>query len=192
MPPKTKKYTLGQKANAAALIDITLPSGATCQARRPGVQGFIAAGVLDNFDQLTSLVQTEHIDKNTSAGQARAARVSREQAKQAAAGMMADPEKLATSFQMIDRLVAYSITQPAVWIDYQLTGEDDEAWAKRQAEAEAMEETPVAVRDIDLADKMFLLTWAVGGSSDLAAFREEFSVALGGVATVEGVSLPAE
>lgn len=188
MPPK-KKYTLGQKANASALVDLTLPSGATCQARRPGVQGFIAAGVLDNFDQLTALVQTEHIDKHTAQGQARAARVTREQAQKAAAGMMADPEKLATSFQMIDRLVAYAITEPAVWIDYQLTGEDDEVWAKRQEEHA---EDAVAVRDIDLADKMFILTWSVGGSSDLASFREEFSVALGGVAAVEGVSDTAE
>lgn len=181
MPPKNKQYTLGQTANAMALVDLTLPSGATCQARRPGVQGFIAAGVLDNFDQLTSLVQTEHLDKHTAKGQAR---VSKEQTKKAATELMADPDKLATSFQMIDRLTAYAITQPAVWIDYQLTNESDEDWAKRQKEKPA---GAVAVRAVDLQDKMFLITWAVGGSSDLEAFREEFSAAVGDMAAIEGI-----
>jgi hypothetical protein len=188
MPPQTKNYTLGTKAAASHLIDLELPSGATCQARRPGVQGFIAAGVLDNFDQLTSLVQTEHINKNRPQGMARAAKVSEEQTQAAAGQLMADLEKLATGFQMIDRLVAYAITQPPVWVDYQLTNESDDDWAKRQEK----EGDRLAVRMIELEDKLFIMQWAVGGSADLETFRKEFSGMLDGMATVQGFSLPAE
>src|SRR6478609_789269 len=113
-------YTLGQNTEAVeeGLFDLTLPSGATCQARRPGVQGLLAAGMLDSFDQLSSLVATEHIQKKTPAGMAQAAKVSRDQAAQAAAGLMADPAKLITGMQLVDKLAAYCVTQPEVWVDY--------------------------------------------------------------------------
>jgi len=177
-------YTLGQSVETDSdLFDLELPSGATCQAQRPGVQGLIGAGILDSFDSLTSLVNTEHIQKHTAQGMAQAARISREQAEKAAAGLMADPQKMAAGFQMVDRLTAYVVTQPLVWVDYQMTDESDADWAKR----EANESDRIPVRRIALEDKMFLMTWAVGGSADLERFREEFAHALGGMAAIENV-----
>lgn len=178
-------YTLGQDlgSNAEGLFNLELPSGATCQAQRPGVQGLIAAGVLDSFDSLTSLVNVEHVQKHTAAGMAQAARVSRQQAAKAAAGLMADPSKLVNGLQMVDRLAAYVITQPPCWVDYKMTDESDEDWAQRQQD----EGDRLAIRRVSLDDKMFLMTWAVGGSADLERFRQEFADALGGVATVEDV-----
>lgn len=197
MPGKTKagvdplaKYTLGQKARKNnGLHEVLLPSGETCLARRPGVQGLIEAGLLDNFDQLTALVQTEHIDPHTVAGQISASRkVTAEQTQTAAQVLMADKEKLGTALNMMDRLAAYVVVAPPVWIDYQLKDEPDAEWLARRIKAE--EDGALAIREVDMDDKMFLLNWAVGGSSDLAAFRTGTNELLGDLVTVEEVRLP--
>lgn len=188
MPTKKKnpgKYTLGRKSS---LHDVELPSGATCQARRPGVQGLIAAGVLDNFDSLTSLIQTEHIDKKSSRPPAAGAKV--ENAIEVGKALLADKAKMDAGFQLIDRLVAYVVTQPLVWIDYQLTGESDEDFAKREHEAERDE--ALAISEVDLEDRLYLMNWAVGGTSDLAAFRERLAGGMAGLAAVQSVQDPAE
>ena len=167
MPGKVKKYTLGQ---APDLHDVTLPSGATCQAKRPGVQGMIEAGLLDSFDELTALVQSEHIAPKTPQGMAAAEKVTPGQVKSATDILMADPSKLATAFHLIDRMVAGVVVQPPVWVDYQLKDEPDEEWTKRQEKA--LEDEALAVRSIDLDDKMFLVEWSIGGSGDLTSFRK--------------------
>lgn len=187
MPTKKKNYTLGRKGRNQ-LHDLTLPSGATCQARRPGVQGFIAAGVLDSFDQLTSIVQVEHVDKNSTRPPSQ--RVTPADVAEGTKALLADSEKMNAGFQLIDRLAAYVVTEPAVWIDYQLKNESDEDWAKRQAKAEADE--AIAISDVDLEDRIFLVNWAVGGSNDLAAFRQGLADNMGSVAAIEGVSVPTE
>lgn len=179
---KPNKYTLGKKkASTDGLFDVDLPSGETCQAKRPGVPGLIELGLLDSFDDLTAFVQIEHIDPKTARGQ----KVSPEQARDAAIAIMKDPDKLAKMLHLVDRVVVGIVTQPIVWIDYQQKDESDEAWEKRQAKAQ--EDEAVAVRDIDLDDKMFLLNWAVGGTSDLKAFRQGSQELMGNLAASEAV-----
>lgn len=158
-------YTLGK---ASDLHDLTLPSGATCQARRPGVQGLISAGLLDNFDELTALVQTEHIGPNSLKGTA--PKVSPDDVAHVAKILNEDKGKIHTAFLLVDRLAAYVVTEPKVWVDYQFKDEPDEGFEKRAKEAK--EAGAIPVRAIDLDDKMFLLQWAVGGTSDLAEFRK--------------------
>jgi hypothetical protein len=179
----TGKYTLGQKA-AEEGFDITLPSGETCRARRPGVQGLIAMGLLDSFDSLTSLVQTEHIEAKTARGKT-PAKVDADQVQDMAAILMGDKDKLAKLLHMLDRVVAGIVIQPPVWIDYQIDKEPDSEWEKRQVQAE--ESGAVAVRAVDLDDKLFLIQWAVGGSSDLAAFRQGSQELMGNLAGGEAV-----
>lgn len=177
--PGKKKYTLGQTGQSG-LHDVTLPSGATCQARRPGVQGLIAAGLLDNFDQLTALVQTEHIDPKNPRKAAAAKKVTASDIPEAAMAVMRDPELMLTGFHLMDKLAAYIVVQPPVWIDYQGKEESDEDWERRQREALQLE--AVAVRTIDPDDKMFLMSFATGGSQDLAGFRQGTSELLGNLA----------
>lgn len=160
-------YTLGK---ASDLHDLTLPSGATCQARRPGVQGLIAAGLLDNFDELTALVQTEHIGPNSLKGIAAASKVTPDDVAHVAKILNEDKGKIHTAFLLVDRLAAYVVTEPKVWVDYQFKDEAEEKFAERAKKAK--EDGAIPVRAIDLDDKMFLLQWAVGGTSDLNAFRE--------------------
>lgn len=171
MPGKTRPAKAASKANGkysfgkseSDLHDVTLPSGGIVQARRPGVGGLIEMGLLDSFDDLTALVQTEHIDSKDG-------KVTPEQAKAAAENLMANKESLAAALHLIDKLTVGVVVQPLVWVDYQLEGESDEDWLKRKEQAEEDEAFPV--RKVDLDDKMFLLNWAVGGTPDLKAFRE--------------------
>lgn len=196
--PGKKKYTLGSKKDAG-LFDVTLPySGETCQARRPGAQGLIEAGILDSFDDLTSLVQTEHIEPNTPKGIAARDKVTKEDELAAGKAFLADPEKLNTAVSLIDRLTAYVITQPVVWIDYKLKVKDssakdgerietDEEFNVRKAAAEAVDAVSVRVLDID--DKMWLMQWAMGGEADLKGFRQGSESNVGDVASSKEVQL---
>lgn len=190
MPGKKKDYSLGKKSKGD-LIDLELPSGNFVQVKRPGVDGLIKAGLLDNFDQLTALVQTEHIEANSVRG-----KVTPDQAKAAGAAMMADKEKLATVIWMMDGISHYVIVQPATWIDYKVKDasqedglETDASFEKRAAEAEEKDLFPI--REVDMDDKMFLLNWAVGGSSNLEEFRQGTQKLMDNVASVEEVQLPA-
>lgn len=196
------KYTLGSKIVEGGFHDLELPSGATCQARRPGVQGLIAAGLLDSFDDLTALVQTEHVE--TKSTKPPTAKVT--PAKVAATTQAVNKEQLHAALLLMDRLTVYVINEPKVWLDYPLKeelgddGEPGPAWVARENEwkkakeaydaAEATEEDhdvpppPIAVREVEIDDKMYLLQWAVGGSADLKAFRQESQALLGGLAAI--------
>lgn len=170
MPAKKRSgKTLGQ-GKYGSVTDLTLPSGETCSARRPGVQGLIAAGLLDNFDQLTALVQTEHIEKHSNRPVAAREQLTDAERVQAGLALIKDQDKLHAGFMLIDKLVAFIVTEPRVWIDYQTKDEDDEAFQRRLELAEAS--GAIGVRDIDLNDKVYLVNWAVGGSSDLESFRQ--------------------
>lgn len=162
--PSQSNYTLGQKKE---LHELTLPSGATCQAKRPGVQGLIAAGLLDSFDQLTALVQNEHIEPNSPKKIGEASKVTAADVAFAAK----NAEQLHAALMLMDRLVVGVVTAPEVWIDYQMKDEPDDDWNKRQEAA--VKSGAVPVRAIEDEDKMFLMQWAVGGSSDLEQFRQE-------------------
>lgn len=171
-------YSIGRGSSPTDLVDVELPSGNICQARRPGVQGLIGAGLLDSLDELTALVQTEHIDPKTPSGMAAAQRVTAKQAEDATQALLADKDKLETAFTLIDRITAYVVVQPPVWVDYKLKVSDpgqesrietdDEFNRREEAAAKA---GAIAVREVDDEDKMFLLQWCVGGTSDLAGFR---------------------
>lgn len=178
--PGKNKYTLGAKEPR---FDITLPSGETCQVRRPGVQGLIKAGVLDSFDTLTSLVQQE-INRNTPQLAARQAKAD------IAAEVLRDPSKIQAGLEMIDRLAAYIITAPVVWCDFQLPKESDEDFETRKAKAIQDEAVPTSA--IDDNDKIFVMNFAVGGSADLTAFRAGLAETVGDLEAVASVPLPTE
>lgn len=58
--PSNSQYSLG---TTSAAFDFDVPSGATCRMKFVDIQDLIAAGVVDSVDQLTALVQTEHVDR---------------------------------------------------------------------------------------------------------------------------------
>lgn len=163
--PGVGKYNLGHQAAQDDLHDVRVPSGALCQARRPGIKGLMKAGLLDSFDTLTALVQNEHIEPN-----------SLQPGTKAKADKLPDPKAVEEGFALVDRLVVAVVVQPALYDPHLQKGETEEKREKRIAEA--ILEGKLSVEQVDLVDKMFLMNWAVGGSADLESFREGFGETL--------------
>ena len=144
-------YGLGLTSKS---FDLELPSGHVCRAVRPGAQGLIKAGLLDSMDQLTSLVQTEHIDSKDPRKLAKAVEA-----------LSVNKQQLLEGLEMVDRCVVYVVQEPKVYTE-------PPAGEERDPER-------IYADEVDLEDKMFIFNWAVGGTSDLKSFREESQQLLG-------------
>jgi len=177
MPAKTKpKYGLGVGMRP---VELALPSGNTCLARRPGAQGLIKANLLNDLDQLTALVQVELIDSKDPRKMA-----------QAVKGLARDPAKVLEAMEMIDRVTAFVVAEPKVLTRPKKPPElDGNLWDAEAASEELMASYPGALwaEDVDEEDKMFIFQWCVGGTSDLVAFRAESSAALGALSALNDV-----
>jgi len=182
------------------LTDLDLPSGETCQVRRPGVQGLIKANVLHSLDSLTAIVQTETIPKASGKPVSNIEAVAN------------DPEKFNAMMETVDKIVCHVVVQPHV--ENNLVPVLDEnnqpvldANGKPELRELSDEEKDVAIAQwenthpdvamvyvdwIDSIDKMFIMNFAVGGSANLAEFRKATEVSLGGVPAGEAAEDEAE
>lgn len=148
--------------------ELALPSGAVCLAIRPGAQGLMKMGLLDSLDQLTSLVQVDHID---SKDPRKATKVDIQQLRQ-------DPKKLLEGMEMMDKVIAHVVQEPKVFLDEH----DDKGKVKARR-------VGVIYADmVDEEDKAFIFQWCMGGTADLEKFRAESAELLGGISA--GASLP--
>lgn len=162
--PAKSKYGLGRSSNR---VELTLPSGEMCLVTRPGVQGLIKMGVLDSLDSLTALVQKEHIDTNDP-----------KKMQQAVSALVQRPQDLLEGMKIIDKVVCHTVVEPKVFMPPE--SEED-----RDPDA-------IYADDVDQDDKMFIFQYVVGGTSDIATFREESAKLVGSVPTIQDVPLPAE
>lgn len=170
MPAKNakNKYNLGSAGSN--LVDLPVPSGSLCQVRRVGPAGLMAAGLIDNLDVLGQLVQTEHVD--------RVAGKQSDQVEQMKA-LSGSAEGIRAAMTLMDKVTCYVVVQPNITMP---------------------PEDPKEVRDpactyadsIDLEDKMFIFQFVMGGSNDLAEFREGLGKNLGDMAAQPAVQDPAE
>lgn len=166
--PRTNQYTLGRKEH---LMDLEVPSGALCQVRRPGPMGLIKAGLLDNLDILGSIVQTEHVDRVE--GRQSEEDDETKQLRQAQE-LMADKEKLLHATALIEGVVAHCVVQP----ELVPTPADPN---------EPRDPDRVYVDSVDFEDQVFIFQFVVGGTADLASFRQEFGKTLGGLGSEQAV-----
>lgn len=167
-----KKYGFGVSSQ---LVDLELPSLTDpedpksdhnmCQLRRPGVQGLIKAGVLDSFDSLTSLVQTELIEPNEAPKGRRPGAAPK---KSEIELLREQKENIVASLDLVDRVVLYCVTQPP------LTASPKEESDRKPG--------VLYVDEIDLEDRMFILQFVLGGTRDLESFRAETGSAMAGLA----------
>ncbi len=165
MPPTTRTAKSRYTATAwggEVHHDLTVPSGQLCLCKRPGVQGLIKAGLIDDLDALTSLVDQKHVSRvkgkptvNTQA-------------------LMKDPQSIMRVLELADRVVAHVVVEPSV----QLPPENDADRVKGQVYTDM----------IDEEDKMFIMNWAMGGQADLESFRRERGQLAGLVG--DGADLP--
>lgn len=153
--------------------DLELPSGQVCLVRRPGTQGLIAAGVLQNVDSLTRLVNEKHINRVAAKGRGQEAKTEIDMTS-----LMDDPEGMAEIVRVVDKVVIHCVLAPQVF-----STPDD---------VTRREKGVIYADMIDLTDKMFLFQYVVGGTRDLESFRTELNEVLGGLGAEQGVPAAAK
>jgi hypothetical protein len=179
MPPTDQEtHARGDKYAPTAwgqvVEDIEVPSGQTCQVRRPGVQGLMAAGVLDDVDFLSTIVSEEHIK-----------RVEGRPTVDSTA--FEDPTALKKAMHTIDSVVCYVVLQPKLTISsYEKNGEI------LYISPEERDDDTLYAESVDLEDKMFIFNYALGGSRDLERFRTELDEAMGDMEPKQVVATEAE
>jgi hypothetical protein len=163
MPDQVNKYVATAWGNRQEnLTDLTCPSGQVCQVRRPGVEGLVELGVLDNVDSLTSIVHTDHIK--------------RVQGGEAAVDVQAlakDPKALKNVLNTMNDIVVAVVVQPAL--------------SHIPGKGEERQENVIYTDMVALEDKTFIMQYAIGGSSDLEKFRKERAKNAGSVANVQQI-----
>lgn len=171
----------GQGWGRELLIDLTVPSGALCQVKRPGIPGLIKAGVLDSLDALTGIVQTDHLDR---VKEGKDPKVTAEEMK----ALARDKGRIIQALELTDKVAEYVIVQPDVVrpIERDARGNAmlDDDGNEIALPDERRDPACVYTDMIGLEDKMYIFQFVVGGVTDLETFRKEFSETLGSLDAV--------
>lgn len=163
MPTSTPRKKAAKKISSAREFrkkkfqEVTLPSGETCLAKRPGPELFLTKGMLP--DSLTPIVQ-----QAIQSGRGLPPATTKDLAK--------DQESILDMLDAVDRVVAEIVVEPKV----RYHKEDG-----RSIPESDRDEDFLYTDDVDVNDKMFLFNFAVGGSTDLERFRRELESGVGDV-----------
>lgn len=151
-------------------FELDLPSGNTCLAIRPGAQGLIKHGLLDSMDQLTGLVQTEHIDSKDP-----------RKVSEAVKALSVNKQQIEDGLAMVDKAIVFIVQQPKVWLDEPKLDKDFKPVIDEEGNTifEPRKADRIYADEVDIEDKMFIFNWALGGTADLKSFREESAELLG-------------
>lgn len=157
---------------ANAPHDLEVPSGQVCLVRRPGVEGLLTAGVLQDIDTLTALVGETIDSKTKKPGEASPApEIDMNE-------ILKNPERMTAVLHTVDRTICAVVVKPPIYM-----APNDVTLRK----------SGVIYTDmVDLTDKMFIFQYVVGGSADLESFRAELDEAVGSLDTEQGVEDPSE
>jgi hypothetical protein len=138
----------GSKLGAAE--DLIMPSGQKALVKRPGVEGLMKAGVLNDVDSLTALVDQTHLSKGNQIN---------------VKSLMGDESALVNLVHVVDRVMCHVVQKPAVF----MTPND----------ITTRKDGVVYCDMIELEDKMFIFNFAIGGTRDFEQFRKESESAVG-------------
>lgn len=193
----TSQYGLGRKGgkSRSTTVDLTLPSFAededgnptdkhnVCKVRIMDPVAMLAAGLLDDFDELTkiSALKMQEVDGRS---------VPTADSIQQLAGMT---DTLNSGLILVDRLVEATVVEPkVVWpVHRDRDGKpvrDKESGEWLMLGPDERDPEVLYCDDVDLEDRLYILQWAVGGTSDPEQFRKEYQGLLGSVE--DGASLP--
>lgn len=149
-------------------IELDLPSGNTCLARRIAPETFLDSGMIP--DPIMPLMQKSiHLKKGLP--------------PQEMKKLEQDPKKLVAAIQMFDRVLVYAVVEPRVELPpacecgkreadvIHLDSDTDGFHAYRQSEER--KEDALYADVVDLEDKMYIFQWCLGGASDIAQFRDK-------------------
>lgn len=181
-PPKAKKpQDKKQKSSFGkrTAYPIELPSGSRIEVLRPGVQGLTKAGVIDSFDQLTAIVQTETLPR--AEGRPVVPTVNTVQK------VSEDPKKIQEMLDIMDRICMYVVVSPRLHPTPVLSDADKAAGKT----VDDITDPELAYIDyVDDEDKAFIMNVAMGGTTDLGTFRQKSKEVMGDVPGVEAVEAP--
>lgn len=147
------------------LVDLELPSGQVVLAQRPGPEGLMAAGLLDDLDMLATILPKVM-------GGASAAK------KFDATSVMKNPKMMGEAIKLMNRVVVHVVIKP------ELTPEPDDPTQKVKGN--------IYPSSVGQDDKMFIFNWATGGTRDLATFRSQLTESVASVDAGSDVELPTE
>lgn len=142
--------------------ELQLPSGELILMHRPGVEGLMAAGVLHNVDSLSAIVDNKHLKRVKGKPEVDVE------------SLMKDEKNLTNLFHTIDRITCHCVIQPKV-----LMTPNDPTNRKTGDH--------IYADQVPLEDKLFILNYVVGGSSNLEQFRRETAMAVGDLADEQEV-----
>lgn len=151
--------------------DLTVPSGQMCLVRRPGFEGLMKAGVLQNVDSLTQVVNEKHLKRVQGEDPSAALEIDM-------SSLMKDEGAMDDVTNVIDKVICHCVVKPEI---------------HRTPNDVTRRQPGVVYADmVDLVDKMFIFNYVVGGTRDLESFRSGLGEVVGGVEAGEGVPSPAE
>lgn len=151
--------------------DVSLPSGQLCLARKVGTEGLLKAGIIHDMDPFKGFIQ-QHEDRM--AGKQGSADDEAKMLQQ----VLNNPKQMESMFHMLDRVLCYISVKPQVF----MTPND----------VTRRENGKIYADMVDLQDKIYLMSWAVGKVDDLAQFHGELPRLVDGVQAVGESSPKAE
>lgn len=174
--PGQPKYGMGRKGSVTT--DLTLPSmnddgeHNVCKVRRADPQALIAAGILDDFDSLTRLVQ---LKINEIEGDGAPKRSDAE----TVAAIAASKDDLMAGLALVDKIVEYIVVEPRVvrpvardTLGQPLKVADPNGVLREiPLRPDEREEDVLYTDDVDMEDRMFILSYSMDGGKDLESFR---------------------
>jgi hypothetical protein len=179
--------------------DHELPSGNTCRMKDADLPALIASGVVDSVDELTSLVQTDHVDRVKKGKKTRHLQpapgakggLNLPPEQQAVLDIMKDKKRWGTLERVINAVVAECVLEPKV-LPPPPEGQD---YAPHQ-QAGIMAGTMTTVQQVALMDRFSIFARAMApvmaGQAAMKPFRDGRETPVAGVATGEDVQPAAE
>jgi hypothetical protein len=162
---------------------ITLPSGNVVEVRRPGIQEFMASGIIP--DSLTPLIQEMIAQGERKSPAQQAAQEKRIQAKMQEA--ISDPKKVEEMLRAMQRIAADSWVTPKLAFHQRLVlhlDTKENTWETIPRE-DRDEDTYLYTDEVDQEDLTFTFNYVSGGVADVERFRQQAGAS---VATVRGSS----
>lgn len=147
-------------------FDIVCPSGQRCRARELQIEDAMSMGILESLDMFTPAVM-ENV-----AGEANT-----KQQNDSILGGLADPEKRASFFGTVNKVIAHTVVIPRVVL----------------VDDGNLPEGTIFANDIPFADKMHIFRSVFGTRGDaLQSFREGEETAVASLEEESGVPLSTE
>lgn len=162
---------------AGAEEELTLPSGQTCRAKKMTVESMVSSGMVDQVDSLTAAVDAHTRKVKGGKGVPDGVYVDD--------GLMRDSKAMISIMRVVDSMVPHIVVSPVVFPHWTEQKVGKTVVRKDIAPADRVDGL-IYTDMIDMADKMELFNWAVGGLNTFSSFRGEPAGDVGSVEPREG------